>query len=210
MSYDDTIKMWDAAARTTERSSRIHPTGGDEEAYELSGFHAARRVMQLFPPSKYDNVLDYGCGDARVLRHLAGRYKRACGFDTSPAMCLAAQLVAPPASISTHLEDFGDIRAVFSWAVFIHHTHEAGARMIAELARFFPAATLALQIPLYEVAREPQNWTDVGVWTEKTLRDACDAAGLTLYQGWVSPGEFRWDRIGRFHDELQVLVRRTP
>jgi trans-aconitate methyltransferase len=209
--YKDTIKKWDEAARSPGARAAIHPSGGiDEEAYELSGFMAARKVLRTLPPEKFSSIIDYGCGDGRVLRHLAGRYAFPYGFDTSSAMREACSAAAPRAVVLSSVDGlFTNYETgVFSFAVFIHHTFIAGAAMLRDLAVACPNATFALQIPLYEVAREPTSWTDVGVWTLPMLEQAADLAGLRVERAYVSPGEFTYDRIGHAHSELQVLTRK--
>ena len=211
MSYEETIKKWDEVARTPDASAAIHPSARiDNDAYELSGFLASKAVLRTFPPQTYYSVLDFGCGDGRVLRHIAGRYSDTYGFDTSVQMVRNCQRVVPVATIVHNLEVLSgeDITAVFSYAVFIHHTYADGCTMLKQLAHFFPNATFALQIPLYEVAREPKGWTDVGVWTEAMLHEAAHSAGLKVERAYVSPGEFEYDRVGHSHNELQVLTRK--
>lgn len=220
MSYEDTVKKWDDAARGINRKAAIHPSGGvDEEAYELSGFQAARRVLRAFPGNKYSCVVDFGCGDGRVLRHLCGRYGEAYGFDTSEKMVEEASINCAAAKCFSSLHELaieaeaqgrdGDCIGVYSYAVFIHHRSADGAAMLKQIARYFPRATLALQIPLYEVAREPTSWTDVGVWTLPMLESAADAADLRVERAYVSPGEFSYDHVGHSHNELQVLTRKA-
>lgn len=212
MSYEDTIKKWDEAAHSSQARGHIHPSGNiDDEAYELSGFQAARKVLRVLPPPSFLTILDFGCGDGRVLRHLAGRYHGALGFDTSPGMVTACQRNVPVATVSNSLTALTgeDVDAIFSFAVFIHHTHDSGKTMLKQLAHLFPNAVLALQIPLYETAREPMNWTDVGVWTLPMLESAAEGAGLVVERAFVSPGHFSYDRIGHSHNELQVLRRKS-
>jgi len=211
MSYEDTIKKWDDAAHTSQARGHIHPSGNiDDEAYELSGYTAARHVLRVLPPPSFISILDFGCGDGRVLRHLAGRYHDSFGFDTSPRMVSACQRNVPVATVANSLTSLSgeDIDAIFSYAVFIHHRHADGSTMLKQLAHLFPNATFALQIPLYEVAREPTTWTDVGVWTLPLLEAAADGAGLKVERAYISPGEFSYDRIGHSHNELQVLTRK--
>lgn len=221
--YEETIAAWEKAGADVSRRLAIHPSGFDEEAYELSGFMAARQIMRQFPPMKFPKIVDFGCGDGRVTRHLAGRYEVVDGIDTSPAMCRAGLAVAPHAffwtwpelhSIENGLEpetwlrsSIMDAALVFSLAVFIHHTYADGRALLCLLAQMFPRATFALQIPIYEVAREPENWTDVGVWTEEMFFSAAKAAGLEIVRWGGNVGAFDYAHIGPNHDTLQVLKR---
>ena len=206
-SYDDTVKKWDEVARTDQQSSAIHPAADSGfEAYERSGFESALRVMQVFPPGPY-RVLDYGCGNGRVARHLVGRYEEVVGYDTSEAMREAYSQNVLYSSVLGDL-DYAVVDRVYSWCVFFHHNYADGRRMLVELAAMpglEPGALLALHIPIYDVAREPGTWIDVGVWTPAQFRDACDAAGLEVVETHPSPGAFSHQSAGVNHDRLQIL-----
>lgn len=208
--YDDTIKAWDDVARTEGRSVAIHPAGSDWEAYERSGFEGALEVMRIAKaykiPVRETRVLDYGCGDGRVARHL-GRWT-VVGYDTSDEMRNAFISVAPAHFIATNsLKPFlrGMTSLVYSFAVWIHHSYADGARMLKELAQATPGALLALQIPIYSVPREPENWTDVGVWTKAQMEAACAEAGIEILELHTNPGAFSYEKIGPNHGKLQVL-----
>lgn len=211
--YDSTIAKWDEVARTDGRRAAIHPAGGvGDEAYELSGFYAAQQVMRVVGPGADRCLLDYGCGDGRVARHLAGRYSLVDGYDTSGTMCAAfndrvAHGVARDFLLRARVYD-----AVYSFAVFIHHTYVDGARMLKELVEGLPLnehIVFALQIPLYTVPRDPENWTDVGVWTAEQLHAAAAAAGLRVEKFTENAGAFSFSQIGPAHDALQILRRIT-
>lgn len=211
MSFDETVKTWDDVARTEKRSVAIHPTGDDWEAYERSGFEGALEVMKIARAYKINLcssvVMDYGCGDGRVARHLAGRCDLV-GFDTSEEMIDAFHTVVRGGTADTGAEfDVfdGAIDLVYSFAVWIHHSYVDGARMLKELAAACPGALLALQIPIYDVPREPENWTDVGVWTKVQMEAACAEAGIEILELHTNPGVFAYDRIGPNHAKLQVL-----
>jgi SAM-dependent methyltransferase len=213
--YRETIDAWEAAARGAHRSSHIHPTGSDPPSYEASGARAAADVALIAAEhtARCTDVLDYGCGDGRVLRHLPAVFPTVYGYDTSPAMRAAARVVCgskvtliQDAEVMALESPFCDL--AFSFAVFIHHTQANGRRMLLELARTVRlGGIVAVDIPLYDVAREPSSWTDVGVWTLEQLLDAADTAGLFPVETLTNAGAFSYDAVGPNHGRLQVFRR---
>jgi SAM-dependent methyltransferase len=95
---------------------------------------------------------------------------------------------------------------IYAIAVLIHHHACDAARLILNLAEsLVPGGRMVLDLPLYEVAREPVDWTDVGVWTLRMLQDVAAAAGLRLDSAEVLPGAFSWEV--EHHHEWVVLTR---
>lgn len=214
MAFDETVQKWDEVAHTGA-SAAIHPAGAiSDEAYERSGFEAALQVMQIFPCKPYGDyaLLDYGCGNGRVARHLAGRYWSIWGYDTSLEMRRQFNGIIHPKS-GRAADGPGDgywpgVFGVYSFAVWIHHTYADGARMLKELAAQVASGTkLALQIPLYTEPREPENWTDVGVWTPEQFETAVHEAGLVVEHYTANTHAFSYDLIGAAHNALQILKK---
>jgi len=198
------VAAWEAAARTDEVAARIHPSGTDPGAYEASGMAAARSVMEAAPAGSV--VLDYGCGNGRVLRFL-GDYFKSYGYDTSETMRDLARTTCPKAHIIDVVpEAFFDL--VYAHAVFIHHTHANGAKMLADLTRCVrPGGIVAAQIPIFDVAREPESWIGVCIWTRPQLEEAARAAGLEVIKLYASPGAFTYETVGVNYFQLQEFRR---
>lgn len=215
--FAHTIECWEKAAQDPNPAEAIHPSGGDPGAYERSGKLAALEVLRVLASMPldelgYSRILDYGCGDGRVLRHFADVDELGgltYGYDTSETMRALARRNCPKAIIVDSLS-LVHVDVAYSHAVFIHHTYDDGARMLAELAAVVrPGGCLAVQIPLYDVPREPETWTAVGVWTAEQLAVAARDAGCTVEFLYRNPGAFSYASPGDNHYRLQVL-RRAP
>ena len=212
--YQDIIERWEDAGSSDEASLAIHPTGGRPLDYERSGFEAALEVMSILNPHTHPDgtVLDFGCGDGRVLRHLGGRYDHTAGYDTSESMRSRAHHTCRRALILDELNGSHErFDLVFSYAVFIHHTHTDGVQMLNSIAKLLVRGTglAAVQIPVYDEARAPQSWIDVGVWTPPMLHEAADACGLEVVTLHRNLGAFSFDNIGVHHGRLQVFRRNS-
>lgn len=216
--FQETVAAWQRFTTPEEARAAIHPTGRDEAAYDASGRNAADHVVAALPPAHYPRIADFGCGDGRVLKHLVGRgYTKLVGVDVSLEMLARAAVYVgePPAGVdlSFHASDGRALTTdwldgVFSFAVFIHHTHADGVEMLKTLVGAVRVGgLLALQIPLYDVPREPANWTDVGVWTPGQFLTAIANAGCGVVSMHHNIGAFSYDAIGPMHHMLQVVER---
>jgi SAM-dependent methyltransferase len=181
--------------------------------YEDSGRRSARSVAAIIPPGR-TSLIEFGCGNGRVTRHLARLYDSVLAVDIAPTMLeLVGQLGLP--NVETYLSDGltmppgRTFDAAYSEIVFIHNTHEDGRRIIQALAgAVADGGVLALHIPIYDVGRDPAHWIDVGVWTADQLAEAAESAACEVVQRWTNPGHFDFDHIGPNHYKLQVLRKR--
>lgn len=218
MDVGDITKAWDEVGKTDRAQRAIHPTGGmTPEDYEASGRAQAQQVSDLVwtycmaHVPEEPRIADFGCGDGRVLKYVAEEFSDSWGIDASPAML--TKLVERVPSVMTAQSDgtdgeLDDLAAdfIYSLAVFIHHDHEGGRRMIKGLASALnPGGFLALQIPCYEVARERSAWNDVTVWTESELTRVMRMAGLAAIEVHVSPGVFSFQNVGEHHHRMQLF-----
>jgi SAM-dependent methyltransferase len=211
---------WELVGRAGNRAA-IHPAGASgDAAYWRSGEWDADRIGGILPPDRYPTIVDFGCADGRVTRALVARgYRTVIGVDAARSMVdrLSVNVPAAIAVRSDGIDLVDALRraggppranAVVSISTFVHMTHEGGERVLAGLARAVElGGILAVQIPVYDEARTPRDWTDVGVWTRSQLEDACTAAGLSPWQLWTNPGRFTFEEPGPHHRALQILRR---
>lgn len=184
------------AATTPEVNGCIYPQATDPKVYEESGKKDAAYVMQYLKPTDY--VMDYGCGTGRVLRHLPNKK---VGIDAVKAMAESAGGYLP--------DEFHDkVDVIYSQSVFIHNSKAAGEQMIKWMSEHLvDGGKLLLQIPIYDKDKEPGGWIDVGVWTEKQLRDVAGKYGLTVVELQTNPGEFSFEHVGENHSKFQIFTK---
>lgn len=200
LAFTDVIQAWDQAGRSDDARSAIHPVGRQgDEAYELSGMGQAQMIAAL--ADKYSSlepqdhrVVDFGCGDGRVLMHLLPYFGRVIGADSAPSMLDRLHRVAP--GTETVLTDGIDGKLdsvqptlICAYAVFIHHGHTDGANLLSALAfSLAPGGLLALDIPVGQVGIERATWTSVTTWTEPMLREVIEAADCEVLELHASAG----------------------
>lgn len=205
---------WDAAARRDDARAAIHPLGGvSDEAYDASGAEQARmlcELIRLYSPQAR-RVVDFGCGDGRVAKHLVNGALEVFGADASPAMIerLETNAAGVAGVVSNGVDGkLAELEAdvIFSMAVFIHHSVADGQRLVQALAdAVVPGGLLLLQIPCYAAKRERRHWIDVTVWDAKTLRATAAACGLEVLELHSHSHRFAFTAIGDEHLLPQVF-----
>lgn len=155
-------RAWDVA-----HPRSIHPSRNvSEAAYWASGELQARILADELPDGA--RVLDYGCGDGRVLKPLRALGVDVRGADTSSAMLrrlgdVPSQLVDGPI--------VGEFDAVYALAILIHHDSPSQDEIVSAIADCLVDGGIALlDWPVGNV-HERTNWIDVTV-RDKTTRDA--------------------------------------
>jgi SAM-dependent methyltransferase len=205
------VEAWDNAAGRPDARVAINPLGTDPAAYERSGEEAAAGVAALIGDDPELVVVDFGAGDGRVTLPLARHYRRVIAIDSSPTMLARLRTRSP--NVETVLADGtdprqlpADVHAVIALAVLIHHRHEDAARIIVGLASMLRrGGVLLLDLPLYEMSREPDHWTDVSVWTLGELETLTIDLNLEIVNAPVSPGQFDEATLGPNHGQVLVL-----
>lgn len=194
---EQTFEGWSNAAKKPDIDARIHPAGADKEAYERSGKMDAAYVMQYLKPE--DFVMDYGCGNGRVLRHITNHRK--VGID-------AVRELAESVGGFVPWEFNEKVDVIYSQSVFIHNSKKAGEEIIRWMVEHLnPGGKLLLQVPIYDVDKEPDSWIDVGVWTEKQFRAVAEKFNLRVVELQTNPGKFSFESVGKNHYKFQILTK---
>ena len=186
----ETLQGWQEAALRENVDAHIHPLGVDKELYEQSGIKDAEEVLKWVKPEDY--VMDYGCGNGRVLRHIPNKK---VGIDAVRRM---ADFVVLPSEFNDKVD------VIYSISVFIHNSYETGKEIIKWMKwHINEGGLMLLQIPIYDKPKDPGNWTDVGVWTERQFLNAVE--GLEVIEMHKNKGEFTFENIGVNHGKFQIL-----
>lgn len=211
--FQDVVDAWDTAARSPLAQQHIHPSGRSAEEYERSGRAQAAEVFEIVDrfhvkTTSRLTLLDFGCGDGRVSRHLTNAFG-VIGADASPTM--VGRFREDTALDACVWDGTGEWHGpmpdvIIAFAVFIHHDHESGAALLKSLASIVnPDGLVLVDIPVYDVARDRSSWCDVTVWTMAELDQAAEDAGLIVDLAWRNEGTFSFDNIGSNHGRLHVL-----
>lgn len=190
-----TLDAWKNAANSDIYSQHIHPTGNDPDAYVRSGKEYAEQILKYVKSG--DKVMEYGCGNGRILQHIRDPK---VGIDIVP---MAAKMVGG----FTPDQYKGKVNLIYSVCVFIHNPYEICCNILQWMhGRLKKQGILLLQMPIYEEAKNPLHPMDVGVWTEQMFRDA--VKDFDIIKIYVNPGSFTFEKIGLCHHDFHVLVKK--
>ena len=197
---------WLELGNDPEAKQIIHPSGVDIEQYNKSGLGNAKTIQDFIP--KPFKVMEYGCGTGRILRHIKDCEK--VGVDIVPEFIEECKSEGIDAHLIKDYNFNGDCDIIFAITVFIHLSKKDAMIALENIYKGLKVGGLALlQMPIYDKDKEPNEWFDVGVWSEKSLREACDKVGFEVDTLYMNPGEFDFiTNIGEHHDSTHILRKR--
>lgn len=201
---------WEKASHKSNYKNIIHPY------YDETGFFDACQLAEIIKPNKDLIILDFGCGTGRVTEHLAKFYGKIIAVDISNGMInklnsLNITNIEP--YISNGLDLIGKIPPVHgacSYICFIHNKKSDVEKIFLQIrdAIYPPHGLFACDLPCYEYdSKEPDNWTDVGVWSPEEIRTLANRTGFNIYKLFTNKGRFSYSNIGSNHSELQVFEK---
>lgn len=229
MSYEQTKKGWDQAA-INNPDAAIHPSGASGKvAYNISGLHDTKDFIDILMgvtniqcalDFSDKTIIEYGCGNGRMTIPLTDYFEKVYAVDCSYAMLQQLPVKELPEIIPilSNNNNFilpswlnGDIEQAdyaLSISVFIHNTFMSGVDILQSIHKNLKSGSLAfLQIPIYDEAKEPASWSDVGVWTQDMLESACKTVGFKIVSMHKNHGKFSFNAIGANHHKLQILQK---
>lgn len=215
--YEETKRGWDKAAATNANAA-IHPAGlmGAEEYIE-SGKHDSLEVIRILNEvvpninTFNSSIIDFGCGNGRLVNILTWHFKKVYAVDFSYAMLQQlerVEAIQPVLSVDNWFGLSEPADYAFSISVFIHNTYESGVQMMKAISENLKVGGIALlQIPIYDVATIGKSWTDVSTWTIIDFMKACKESGFEYLEIYANPGIFSFSNIGPNHHKFQVLKK---
>ena len=189
---------WQDVGRLENANIYIHPSANiSNEAYWASGEYDAAIIQCRIDAG---SVLEFGCGNGRILKNLY--YFELYGVDICPELIDGlenAYLVS----------DFHKtVDAVFALSVFIHLKREEAKIALKWIYDHLKDGGKAyLQIPIYDKDREPESFSDVGVWSEESFVNSVKSIGFTIDELYTNSGEFSYSNVGINHNLFQVLSK---
>lgn len=210
-------KAWQEAAKSENCSGYISPAANTGK-YQESGIASANKLLDVIKayiktkPEKL-TVIDFGCGNGRVSNPLSQMVKAVYAVDFVLEMLEQIPISERILTIESDSEtsDFETPKladCAFTVSVFIHNTYEDGKKIIKSIAKNVKkGGYLFLDIPIYEVAKDPAGWIDVGVWNIEQLEQVAEDCGLEIIRLYENTGEFSYGNIGPVHGEFNVLKK---
>jgi SAM-dependent methyltransferase len=219
ITYADTKRGWDAAAAKMYdvRRPQIHPTGvlGDRHYYHSGSTDAhdlcdqIARIKGIVDVEENSTIIEYGCGDGRITWKLPDIFEMVYAVDFSYSMLQNVpknERIQPILSVDNMFGIAHPADYAFSLHVFIHNNYESGIQIMKSISdNLKPGGLALLQIPIYDVPREPESWTGVGVWSEAMLKYASMASGFEILELNKNTGSFSYEQPGPNHFNYQIM-----
>lgn len=186
----------------------IHPSGVNEEHYFKSGLECSKYVINKCNLQKNDKILEYGCGNGRILKHLHNY--NIWGVD------LVQDFLDD--GIKNGVKNLYNIKfdlnqkfnKIFSYTVFIHLNDEDTIKALKYIYDHLDDNGSAfLQIPLYDtMTPHDGNFICVRTWNTKELFPILHNIGFIIKSFKVSKDIFKYERIGKHHEEFIELTKK--
>lgn len=187
----------------------IHPAGGiNKDEYNKSGIASAEYVKNKCNFTKDSKILEYGCGNGRILKHLQDY--NIWGVDLVQDFINDGILngIKNLYNIETELNEKFDI--IFSYTVFIHLNDNDTINALKYIYNHLKDDGKAyLQMPLYdEMTEHDGNFICVRTWNTKKLIPILHDLGFIVKSFKVNEGKFDYNNIGKYHEEFIMLQKR--
>jgi len=181
----------------------IHPAGleGRLEWFN-TGLRDAQYAIKQLNLQKHEHVLEYGCGNGRILRHLDGYHSY--GVDIVPAFVKEACEKGCDAYL---LDDFDKkVDKVYSITVFIHLRHEQARTALKYLHEHLEdGGTAHLQALIYQKDKDARNFSDLTCYKKQTWIKLAEECGFEVVETFENDGDLDKQEYGPNHQALQVL-----
>jgi len=197
----NSIKSW----KDTENTSiHIHPSGDSERNYFITGLESAYYISKILDYPYNKKVLEYGCGNGRIMKHLQALDIHGC--DINPKYISKAKEQNLKCDL---LENFNenDFDICYSLTVFIHLNLEDSKTALKYIHKKLKKGGLAyLQIPIYDTNRRGNSYIDINTMSYDTFKTTVEEIGFKIIEYHTSPGSFSFNNIGINHNKYQILV----
>jgi SAM-dependent methyltransferase len=185
----------------------IHPSGVDNDKYYLSGLESANKIKKDCFLNKNHKILEYGCGNGRILKHLQDYNIYGVDLVKDFLNDGREQRIKNLYHLNDNLNILFDV--IFSYTVFIHLNNEDTISALKYIYNHLNKNGKAyLQIPLYEVGTNHDgNFICVRTWETDKLFPILENMGFKILNYKINKGKFDYNNIGQHHEEFLVLSK---
>lgn len=183
----------------------IHPAGleGRLEWFN-TGKRDANYTIDEIDLKLNQSVLEYGCGNGRILQHLTGY--ESYGVDIVEDFVKEAVTLDCKAFL---LEDFEKtVDKVYSLTVFIHLRHEQARTALKYIRDHLKDGGHAyIQALIYNKDKDARNFSDMTCYKKSTFRTLCEECGFEVVELFENEGDIDNNQFGANHNKYQVLKK---
>lgn len=189
---------WDKGIKNefsrTEKQALIHPSGFDEIQYFNSGKYDSLQVINKCNLKKEDLILEYGCGDGRIMRHLNDNYN-IYGVDIVEDFILHSHKLNLKTSLLEN-NKINNFDKIYSLTVFIHLNKSNSKNALQYIYDNLKDGGLAyLQILVYGFDHDANEYIALNYWKKETLEKMVKSIGFKInhieeMKGNINEGKF--------------------
>ena len=207
--YDSWLEWHDAEKTKLNKNVIdwvIHPSGIDKsnDEWESSGKNNAEYTIAEIDLNEDESVLEYGCGNGRILKHLKNYHSY--GVDIVPDFVEEANDNDCDAYL---LEDFKEkVDKVYSLTVFIHLRHEQAEVALKYIHEHLNEDGLAyLQVLTYGIDKDATNFSDMTMYDLKTFEEMALKCGFEIIKSYEMEGNVDKNKFSPDHNKYTVLKK---
>jgi len=182
----------------------IHGSGRDPEEWEKSGMQNAEYSLDLMAIKPDETVLEYGCGNGRILKHI--KPNKCYGVDIVPDF---VQECKEQGLNSYLLEDFKEtVDKVYSLTVFIHlkkHQAEDALKYIHNHLK--EGGRAFLQVLIYQKDKDSKNFSDMTCYKKETFEKMAESCGFKIVKLWENEGDIDRGQYGKHHNKYSIFEK---
>lgn len=185
----------------------IHPSGTNDEKYFISGENDATIIKNRINFKNTDKILEYGCGNGRILKHLQDY--NIYGVDLVKDFIDDGKKQNIKNLFTLEELKDNDFKYIFAYTVFIHLNDEDTEKALKYIYDKLNKDGLAfLQIPIYEIqTNHDNNFICVRSWTLTNLNNLLKKIGFQLIDYKKNKNKFDYLNIGEYHDYLHIVKK---
>ena len=182
----------------------IHGSGRNPDEWIKSGQENAQYTMDIMDLSENESVLEYGCGNGRILKWIESNEKY--GVDIVPDFIEECKNQNLKAYL---LEDFNEkVSKVYSLTVFIHLKHKQAEDALNYIHKHLKLGGKAyLQVLIYKKDKDSRNFSDMTTYKKETFEKLVEKCGFKIIKLWENEGDLDKGEIGEHHNKYSIFQK---
>tara|TARA_R100000231_G_C5301607_1_gene157699 strand:- start:386 stop:1006 length:621 start_codon:yes stop_codon:yes gene_type:complete len=205
------VKTWDKAIEQNDytlqkRKELIHPSGFDEIQYFNSGKKDAFDIIEKCNLNKEQKILEFGCGDGRILRHL-NNLLNVQGVDIVQKFIEESHNFNLKTCLLDELKE-NDFNIIYSLTVFIHLNKDDSKKALQYIYDHLKKGGLAyLQILVYGFDKDGTEFINLNFWKKETLIKMAQEIGFKVKHIEEMEGNIHKAQWARNHNDFCIFEK---
>ena len=203
------FKDWASAIKNNDlsnqdKSALIHPSGYKDNDYFNSGLNDAMHIIDRCSLNENDKILEYGCGNGRIMRHLLNY--NISGVDIVPDFVKVARDYKCRSFLLTDCNE--TFNKIFSLTVFIHLTRKQAETALKYIySHLQDEGTAYIQFLNYGFNKEGNKFIELNYYDTEELNNLVKKCGFKITKLIKMKGDIHKAEWAINHNELCELKK---